>query len=288
MRLEFKTIMKKIAFLLAFCMVLLAVGDAYAGRTKHSKRHTINKRHNVVKGRKGARKKTIVVRPRVQEMPDTSSVMCEDTCSHIHGIDMSHYQGNVFWENIGDNTSMAYVYLKATEGGDRVDQKFEQNIVMAHVYGLKVGSYHFCRPKTEQRKQLENFVSQCIPEEQDLIPMIDIETTNGLPTDEFCDSLFSFLEMVEEAYHQKPLLYTFRNFYNRHLLGKLDGYKLMIAMYTPEEPVLEDERDITMWQYTGKGRLTGVNGFVDKSRFMGSHSLREIRFEHGFQDSVME
>ena len=269
-------------------MVLLAVGDAYAGRTKHSKRHTINKRHNVVKGRKGARKKTIVVRPRVQEMPDTSSVMCEDTCSHIHGIDMSHYQGNVFWENIGDNTSMAYVYLKATEGGDRVDQKFEQNIVMAHVYGLKVGSYHFYRPKTEQRKQLENFVSQCIPEEQDLIPMIDIETTNGLPTDEFCDSLFSFLEMVEEAYHQKPLLYTFRNFYNRHLLGKLDGYKLMIAMYTPEEPVLEDERDITMWHYTGKGRLTGVNGFVDKSRFMGSHSLREIRFEHGFQDSVME
>ena len=198
------------------------------------------------------------------------------------------FQGEDSLTIIGDNTSMAYVYLKATEGGDRVDQKFEQNIVMAHVYGLKVGSYHFYRPKTEQRKQLENFVSQCIPEEQDLIPMIDIETTNGLPTDEFCDSLFSFLEMVEEAYHQKPLLYTFRNFYNRHLLGKLDGYKLMIAMYTPEEPVLEDERDITMWQYTGKGRLTGVNGFVDKSRFMGSHSLREIRFEHGFQDSVME
>jgi len=287
LRLEFKTIMKKIAFLLAFCMVLLAVGDAYAVRTKRSKRHSI-KRHSVVKGRKGARKKTFVMRPRVQEMPDTSSVMCEDTCTHIHGIDMSHYQGNVFWEHIGDNTSMAYVYLKATEGGDRVDQKFEQNIVMAHVYGLKVGSYHFYRPKTEQRKQLENFVSQCIPEEQDLIPMIDIETTNGLPTDEFCDSLFSFLEMVEEAYHQKPLLYTFRNFYNRHLLGKLDGYKLMIAMYTPEEPVLDDERDITMWQYTGKGRLTGVNGFVDKSRFMGSHSLREIRFEHGIPGTVMQ
>ena len=31
-------------------------------------------------------------------------VQCEDTCSHIHGIDLSHYQGNVFWETIGDNT----------------------------------------------------------------------------------------------------------------------------------------------------------------------------------------
>ena len=54
----------------------------------------------------------------------------------------------------------------------------------------------------------------------------------------------------------------------------------MIAMYTDEEPVLADDRDITMWQYTGKGRLTGVKGYVDKSRFMGSHSLREIRYRH--------
>lgn len=207
-------------------------------------------------------------------------VQCEDTCSHIHGIDLSHYQGNVFWETIGEHTNMAYVYLKATEGGDRIDATFERNIEMARLHGLKVGSYHFYRPKTEQKKQLENFRSQCIPVEQDLLPMIDIETTGGLSTDEFCDSLFAFLELVEEAYQQKPLLYTFRNFYNRHLLGKLDGYKLMIAMYTQEEPVLADERDITMWQYTGKGRIVGVNGFVDKSRFMGDHILREIRFRH--------
>lgn len=268
--------MKKLTIFLVFGLILMAVGGAYAKRTKHRKTH---RTHLTKKGRRSHRK-TVAVKRWPREMPDTSSVFCEDTCSHIHGIDMSHYQGNVFWETIGDNTNMSYVYLKATEGGDRVDQKFEQNIVMAHIHGLKVGSYHFYRPRTEQRKQLENFVSQCIPEEQDLIPMIDIETTNGLPTEEFCDSLFAFLEMVEDAYNQKPLLYTFRNFYNRHLLGKLEGYKLMIAMYTPEEPVLADERDITMWQYTGKGRLTGINGFVDKSRFMGNHSLREIRFVH--------
>ena len=207
-------------------------------------------------------------------------VMCEDTCTHIHGIDLSHYQGNVFWEVIGDNTPMAYVYLKATEGGDRIDETFERNIWLAHHYGLKVGSYHFYRPKTEQVKQLENFKSQCIPREQDLIPMIDVESTGGLDTDEFCDSLFTFLELVEEAYRQKPLIYTGRNFYNKHLLGKIDEYKLMIAMYTDEEPVVADEREITMWQYTGKGHINGINGYVDKSRFMGNHTLREIRYRH--------
>ena len=110
--------------------------------------------------------------------------------------------------------------------------------------------------------------------------MIDIESTGGLSTDVFCDSLFYFLDLVEEAYHQKPLLYTFRNFYNKHLLGKIDDYKLMVAMYTEEAPVLADDRDYTMWQYTAKGRIVGINGYVDKSRFMGNHSLREIRFRH--------
>ena len=43
-----------------------------------------------------------------------SYVQCEDTCRHIHGIDLSHYQGEVFWEAVGDNSKMAYVYLKAS------------------------------------------------------------------------------------------------------------------------------------------------------------------------------
>lgn len=207
-------------------------------------------------------------------------IQCEDTCNHVHGIDLSHYQGNVFWETVGDNTKMAYVYLKATEGGDRIDDKYESNIELAHKYGLKVGSYHFFRPKTDLQKQLNNFVLQCRPSEQDLIPMIDIETKSGLDTEEFCDSLFKFLKMVEHVYGQKPLLYTFTNFYDRYLLGKINDYPLMIAQYTARVPVLKDDRDYTMWQYTGKGHINGINGYVDKSRFMGQHSLREIRFRH--------
>lgn len=208
-----------------------------------------------------------------------TGVECEDTCRHIHGIDLSHYQGTVFWETVGES-KMAYVYLKATEGGDNVDDRYKQNIDLAHRYGLKVGSYHFYRPKIEQTVQLENFKAQCRPGDQDLIPMIDIETKSGLATEEFQDSLFRFLRLVEKAYKQKPLIYTGANFYDHYLLGKLGGYKVMIAQYTKTEPVLRDGLDYILWQYTGKGRLNGINGYVDKSRFMGKHRLREIRFRH--------
>lgn len=207
-------------------------------------------------------------------------VQCEDTCSHVHGIDLSHYQGEVFWEAIGDNSKMAYVYLKATEGGDRIDDKYEQNIELAHKYGLKVGSYHFFRPKTPLKLQLENFKAQCRPSQQDLIPMIDVETKQGLSNDAFRDSLMTFLTMVEEAYHQKPLVYTGTNFYNRYMSGLMNGYKLMVAQYSSNEPVLNDGNDYMLWQYTGKGHIDGIRGYVDKSRFMGRHGLREIRYRH--------
>src|SRR5574344_481969 len=207
-------------------------------------------------------------------------IQCEDTCDHVHGIDLSHYQGGVFWETVGDNSKMAYVYLKATEGSGKIDEKYRENIDMAHRYGIKVGSYHFFRPKADLQMQLDNFTSQCLPGDQDLIPMIDVESKSDLSNEEFLDSLGKFLEMITKDYHQRPLVYTFANFYDHVLMGFIDDYKVMIAQYTKREPVLSDGKDILMWQYTGKGHINGINTYVDKSRFIGKHGLKEIRFRH--------
>jgi lysozyme len=255
--------MKKLSLLLILCCLAVATIEA--------------KSRYKAKIRKRARVTRVVARPTIHENP---YLCCEDTCEHVHGVDMSHYQGEVFWETVGENSKMTYVYLKATEGGDRIDPKYERNIDLAHRHGLKVGSYHFFRPMVDLQLQLENFKAQCLPGEQDLIPMLDVETVGKLSTEAFCDSLFKFLNLLEETYHQKPLVYTFRNFYNKHLLGKLDDYQLMVAMYADEPPVLADERDYIIWQYTSKGRISGVGGMVDKSWLMGNHTLRELRFKH--------
>lgn len=207
-------------------------------------------------------------------------IQCEDTCNHIHGLDMSHYQGDVWWETVGANSKMYYVYLKASEGGNNIDRRYLENIALARRYGLKVGSYHFYRPRRPQDEQLRNFRTQCRPQDQDLIPMIDIETTGGLGRAELCDSLHKFLRLVEREYRQKPIIYTYESFYNSYLTNELNGYKLFIAKYSSSRPVLRDGKDIFAWQYTSKGRINGVSGYVDKSRLMGRHSMREIRFRH--------
>lgn len=271
---KFGKTMKKLTLFLTFILALFMASSADAARPRpKAKART----HRVIKHRSKHRK-TRRAKPKPPTIHENPYRLCEDTCKHIHGIDMSHYQGEVFWDAIGHHSGISYVYLKATEGGDRIDSRYEQNIFMAHQRGIKVGSYHFFRPKTDLALQLENFRTQCLASEQDLIPMLDVESTGGLGREEFCDSLIKFLRFMEDAYHQKPLIYTGKNFYNKYLIGRLNDYKLMIAMYTDEEPVLADERDICLWQYTGRGTVRGVRGHIDKSRFMGKHSLEDLKF----------
>lgn len=141
-----------------------------------------------------------------------------------------------------------------------------------------MGSYHFYRPTRPQVEQLRNFRYQCQAKDQDLIPMVDIETTGGLRREALVDSLHKFLQLMERAYHCKPLIYTYESFYNKYLQNELDGYLLFIARYSSTPPVLQDGREVFAWQYTGKGHINGVNGYVDKSRLMGRRSMRELRF----------
>jgi len=204
---------------------------------------------------------------------------CENACHHVHGIDVSRHQGDIQWAMVA-TTNTAYCYIKATEGGSWVDPQYERNLLACRSHGIKVGSYHFYRPAVDQQKQIDNFLVQCNPAMQDLIPMIDIESVpKGMKTEEFQDSLRKFLKLFRKVYRVKPLIYSGRNFYNKYLQKQVKRYPLMIAQYSREEPEVADRHKILMWQYTGSGNLRGVKGQVDKSRFLKKYKLKKIRMK---------
>ena len=65
----------------------------------------------------------------------------------IHGIDVSHYQGNIDWELLRnratiDECPIQFVMIKATEGSNIVDPKFAHNFAKAHEFGFTCGAYH--------------------------------------------------------------------------------------------------------------------------------------------------
>ncbi len=191
------------------------------------------------------------------------------------GIDISHYQGSINWDLVGDEP-ISYVYIKATEGANYVDSYYEYNRSEARRVGLSVGSYHFYRPNVSPKVQFANMTRIVKADEQDLVPLIDIEFRGKEPKSRFISDLREFVEMVTEHYGKKPLLYTYHNFYNNHLLGEFGDYQFMIARYQSNEPWLNDGKDYIMWQYSDKGSISGIKGNVDRSRIMGSYKLHEL------------
>ena len=193
------------------------------------------------------------------------------------GIDVSHYQGSIDWDEVVNGTSISYAYLKATEGASLVDKTYERNLSEARRVGLSVGSYHFYRPNIDWRKQFDNMTSVVKPSEQDLVPIIDIEHRGSVSYETFISDLRTFIQKVTEFYGKKPLLYTYHNFYNRYMLGEFKDYHFMIARYRTDSPTLNDGKDYIMWQYTATGSIPGIRGNVDRSRIMGNYSLHQVK-----------
>lgn len=196
--------------------------------------------------------------------------------TYRQGIDVSHYQRNIDWHRLARNENVSYVYIKATEGNSLLDEYYRKNLEEAHKAGISVGSYHFYRPNIDWRQQLEFMKRIVKPEEQDLVPLIDIEKFSGTPAT-FINDLRQFIEAVTKHYGKKPLLYTYQNFYNKHFLNLFQEYHWMIACYGDVEPYLQDGRDYIMWQYSCSGRLSGIRGDVDRSCLMPNFDLKQLQ-----------
>ncbi len=217
-----------------------------------------------------------------RRMEHAAAVFLRSSNSRINsrykeGIDVSHYQGTINWDDVVNGTPISYVYLKATEGASLVDDTYERNLSEARRVGLSVGSYHFYRPNVNWEEQFQNMTSVVKMENQDLVPIIDIEHRGSVSLDVFLSDLKSFIEKVTAFYGKKPLLYTYHNFYNRYLSGQFSDYHFMIARYKSDSPTLDDGKDYIMWQYTSTGSIPGIRGHVDRSRIMGNFSLNQVR-----------
>lgn len=216
------------------------------------------------------------VSPRTLALPEVGRVGRLNT-KYREGLDVSRYQGEIDWQRVAAEGEVSYAYIKATEGAQLVDRYYWTNIKAARQAGLSVGSYHFYRARISVDEQIANMTRTVLREDQDLVPIVDIETTNGVAQAKFVADLREFIERVTAHYGRRPLLYTYQNFYNKYLVGEFPGYQWMIAKYQKEPPILADDIDYMMWQYTQTGRIPGVRGNVDRSCLMGNHTLHVLQ-----------
>lgn len=200
----------------------------------------------------------------------------------IHGIDISHYQGEIDWEvlrNQGmiDNCPVRFVMIKATEGTDRVDPKFKENFEQSLEYGFTRGAYHFYSVHSKAEDQARFFIRNVKLQNGDLPPVLDVEHKPKGQTDEaFRRSVLQWLTIVEEHYQVKPIIYTYYKFKMQYLADKVfDQYPYWIAHYYVDS--VEYRGAWKFWQHTDVGRLPGIKGYVDFNIYNGSYyDLRQL------------
>ena len=200
----------------------------------------------------------------------------------IHGIDISHHQGTIDWQELKDHGMIdkfpvRFVMIKATEGATRVDPMFEDNFYQAREYGFTRGAYHFYSVHSSAKPQADFFIRKVKLENGDLPPVLDVEHKPKNQTDEeFSQSVLEWLDLVEKHYGVKPIIYTYYKFKTRYLSDPVfDDYPYWIAHDYVDS--VEYQGKWKFWQHTDVGRLPGIKGNVDFDIYNGSmYDLRKM------------
>ena len=193
----------------------------------------------------------------------------------IHGIDISHYQGKIDWEQLTNamikGCPVRFVIIKSTEGSSRLDENFRENFNQARDFGFIRGVYHFWSNKSTAREQAYYFLEQVHLTDGDLPPVLDIEHKPAdKSVEDFQRDVLTWLHIVEDKYHVKPIIYTYYKFKEQYLSAPVfEDYPYWIAHYYVDK--VQYKGKWKFWQHTDVGKLPGIKGYVDFNIYNGSY-----------------
>lgn len=202
----------------------------------------------------------------------------------IKGIDVSHHQGKIDFKKVKES-GIDFVGIKVTQGNHFIDPNFRTNIEAAKSQDLVILLYHFFDPMVDSVEQAKHFLSQLQPNDFPFRPILDCEQAPGwdkIGAVNQATIVYSWLDTVQEALHNRPMFYTNAPFSNEFLQAFAGGiYDLFLARYSPVIPAGWQEWKI--WQNTEKGSVPGIDGPVDLDVFKGTKEELQATLATHFQ-----
>ena len=178
-----------------------------------------------------------------------------------YGIDVSAHQADIDWNAVARD-DIEFAYIKATEGGDFVDNRYEANWTGARDAGLETGAYHFFTLCTPGQEQAANFLEVASPAEDALPPAVDLELAGNCsdrPSQgEVHDELETFTRTVEDAWDREIVLYLGDDFESLYEVREILDRPLWVRRF-----LFRPHDDWVIWQLHGYARVDGVAGGVD-------------------------
>ncbi len=194
----------------------------------------------------------------------------------VHGIDISKWNGEIEWATVR-KSGVSFAFIKATEGTDRLDSRFEEYWRGAAAAGVPHAPYHFyyfCAPADAQA---DWFIRNVPKESMKLPPVLDVEWNPASPTcktrpspDVVRSEIQRFLTRIENYYGKRPIIYTSVDFHRDNLVGQFKNYHFWVRSVAAHPSEIYPQRQWAFWQYTGTGVIPGISTPTDINVFSGS------------------
>lgn len=190
----------------------------------------------------------------------------------VEGMDVSDYEVTVWPKVVLSAPQFKWGFARTSAGLIRKDTRFVPDWRGMKEVGLIRGAYQYFKPSQSAIKQAELYVEMINAEggllPDDMPPVFDLETTNGMPIETVKCRSRLWLARVERATRRIPIVYSSAQ--HNDLLGpELARYPLWVANYvgTPQEtcPRTPDAWPRwTIWQHTDKFKTDGVYSNIDR------------------------
>ncbi|MEM9733613.1 MAG: GH25 family lysozyme [Pseudomonadota bacterium] len=195
----------------------------------------------------------------------------------VHGIDLSRHNLGISWKTV-KRAGIDFAFVKATEGKDDQDRRFKEFWAATEKAGIPRSAYHFYYFCATPEAQARNYIRTVPKRDRALPPVLDVEWNPKSPTcrkrpkpAETVKLLKRWLDVIERHYGQKPIIYTTVDFHADNLSdGSLPGYQYWLRSVKAEPKFVYGNRPWKFWQYTGTGKVPGIEGKVDINAFYGN------------------
>lgn len=189
----------------------------------------------------------------------------------VLGIDVSKWQKEIDWDKVkNEGVDFAIIrcgYRGSVTGSLVEDPYFEQNIKGARAAGIKVGVYFFTQAINEVEAVEEaSMVLNLIKGYKLSYPVfIDVEGSggraDGIDKNTRTAAVNAFCKTIQNGGYKAGIYANKTWFESKMNTGSLTGYKIWLAQYAAAPTYKATRYD--MWQYTSKGKVSGISGNVD-------------------------
>jgi lysozyme len=194
----------------------------------------------------------------------------------IHGIDVSKWNGDVDWRQVR-KSGVSFVFIKATEGKDRLDERFHEYWHGARAAGLPHAPYHFYYFCSSADEQADWFIRNVPQESVHLPPVLDVEWNPSSKTCRFRpdaatvrSEMQRFMQRIEAHYGKRPIIYTSVDFHRENLDGAFQNHHFWVRAVAQHPSEIYPDRRWAFWQYTSTGVVPGIRGGTDINVFAGT------------------